>query len=288
MSVILIADSGSTKTDWYLTDNGSVLKTFKTSGLNPYFLDSRQIHTILEKEFNGSLPSNELQHIWFYGSGCSSSEKKAVIGHALRDLFPGVDITVEHDLLGAARALFGYKKGIAGILGTGSNSCLYDGSYVIDTIFSMGYVFGDEGSGAYIGKKYLTAHLKKSVPAELNDAFQSKYPYTPEDILDNVYKKPFPSKFLASFTLFLKEHIDHSFVSDMVVQCFDDFFHAQVMVYKGYTELPFSCVGSVGYHFKDQLKIAAEINNITITSVLAAPMESLLGFHTSKFESLIP
>lgn len=288
MSVILIADSGSTKTDWYLADNGSVLKTLKTSGLNPYFLESQQVYDILKKEFNGSLSWDKLQHIWFYGSGCSSSEKKAVIGHALRDLFPDVDITVEHDLLGAARALFGNEKGIAGILGTGSNSCLYDGNNVIDTIFSMGYVFGDEGSGAYMGKKYLTRHLKNNVPAELYDAFQNKYPYTPEDILNNVYKKPFPSRFLASFTLFLKEHIDHPFVADMVIECFDDFFREQVMVYKGYTELPFSCVGSVGYHFRDQLKVAAEINNISISSVLAAPMESLLDFHKSAFETLTP
>ncbi len=279
MDVLLLADSGSTKTDWLLLKDGKEELRFKTVGFNPYFVDTAQIFDILKEEFTEKFDLSAIDEVYFYGAGCSSPSKQAVINNALQQLFPTAKTDVEHDLLGAARALLGHSKGIAGILGTGSNSCLYDGTDVVESVFSLGYMFGDEGSGAHLGKTYITHHLKKKVPREIYEAFENSLAYSPEDILTHVYKKPSPNRFLASFSVFLKNHIDHPFVSGLVTQCFEEFFREQVSLYTGYKDLPFCFIGSVGYNFKPQLEKAAGKFGISIGNYMSSPMQGLVEFH---------
>lgn len=277
--MLLIADSGSTKTDWVLIKDGKEEQRFKTVGFNPYFVDTEQVYKTLYKEFTERFDLNHVSKVYFYGAGCSSPVKKAVINNALQQLFPGTHTEVDHDLLAAARALLGNKKGIAGILGTGSNSCLYDGHDVAESLFSLGYMFGDEGSGAHLGKSYIALHLKKRVPQELQKAFTDICGYSDEDILTHIYKKPNPNRFLASFTVFLKKQIEHPFIAELVEKCFDDYFVEQVSKYTGYQELPFSYVGSVGYHFSAILEKSAKKHGIHIGRCLQSPIDGLIEFH---------
>lgn len=280
MEVLLLADSGSTKTDWMLLKEGKEELRFKTVGFNPFFVDTAHVYEILKEEFTEKFDLSTISEVYFYGAGCSSGSKQAVINNALQQLFPHAKTDVEHDLLGAARALLGHTKGIAGILGTGSNSCLYDGTDVLESIYSLGYMFGDEGSGAHLGKTYITSHLKKKVPQEIYDAFENSLAYTPEDILTHVYKKPNPNRFLASFSVFLKSNIEHPFVSELVENCFVEYFKEQVSLYTGYKELPFCFIGSVGYNFKPQLENAARKFDVTIGNYMSSPMEGLVEFHS--------
>lgn len=278
--MLLLADSGSTKTDWLLIQSDAERLSFKTIGFNPYFVDSKQVYDTLKHEFSGRFDFSLVNEVYFYGAGCSSASKQAVIGDALNELFPGAHILVEHDLLGAARALLGHERGIAGILGTGSNSCLYDGEKVTDSLFSLGYMFGDEGSGAHLGKTFIARLLKGKVPHEIAQSFEREYGYTFEDILTNVYKKPNPNRFLASFSVFLKKNQEHPYVSQLVEDCFDAYFKEQVCCYAGHKELPFSVIGSVGYHFRTQLQSAAAKNEIIMGRFMVSPMDGLVNFHS--------
>jgi glucosamine kinase len=280
--MLLIADSGSTKTDWLLLDGEQETLRLKSIGFNPYFFETQQIYDELTLVFKEKFDAEAVGEVFFYGTGCSSSSKKAVIDNALQQLFPKASTLVEHDLLGAARSLLGKQKGIAGILGTGSNSCHYDGTDVVDTIFSMGYFFGDEGSGGYLGKTYLKAHLKKQVPEEICRLFEASYSYTPDDILTHVYKMPHPNRFLASFSIFLKNNLHHPFIEEMVTQCFEDFFREMISIYKGYQDLPFSCIGSVGYHFQEQIKKVMQNHGMTIGKFIVSPIEGLKEFHLNS------
>jgi glucosamine kinase len=277
--MLLIADSGSTKTDWLLMNADKEVLRLKSVGFNPYFVDTQQIYHELAANFAANFDLNSVQEVYYYGAGCSSPSKKAVVDNALKLLFPNAQTLVEHDLLGAARALLGHEKGIAGILGTGSNSCLYDGNDVVGSLFSLGYFFGDEGSGAYLGKRYLQEHLKKRVPEEIYRMFEANYTYTPEDILTHVYKKPNPNRFLASFSVFVKSQIHHPFIEKMVLQCFEDYFNEMIKVYDGFRDLKFSCIGSVGYNFRDQIEKVFHAHGVELGRFLISPVEGLKEFH---------
>ncbi len=277
--MMLIADSGSTKADWWLLEHGEKIHSFKTVGLNPYFISSEKIIECVSESFNNSFQPTQIKEIFFYGTGCSSSVNKDIVKNALNALFPEARYEVEHDLLGAARALRGRKKGMVGILGTGSNSCVYDGVNIIDNIFSVGYMFGDEGSGAYLGKKYITDHLKNKVPNEIFRSFAQTYGFSNVDILTHVYKKPNPNRFLASFAVFLKKHIDHPYVVELVEEAFMHYFREQIMCYENYRVLPFSFLGSVGCNFLKQLQNAAQRSEVNLSNYLISPMEGLVAFH---------
>jgi glucosamine kinase len=277
--MLLLADSGSTKTDWLLMEGDKEVLRLKSVGFNPYFVDSQHIYNELVSGFMEKFDLDAVKEVYYYGAGCSSASKQAVVDNALRQLFPQAQTLVEHDLLGAARALFGHEKGIAGILGTGSNSCLFNGKDVVGTIFSLGYFFGDEGSGAHLGKTYLTAHLKKNVPEEIYRKFGETYTYSPEDILTHVYKMPAPNRFLASFSVFIKNNIGHPFIEEMVIQCFEDFFKEMIQIYEGHQELPFSCIGSVGFNFRPQIEQVLDRHGMTIGRFLVSPMEGLKEYH---------
>jgi glucosamine kinase len=279
LSMLLLADSGSTKTDWLLMDSNQDVLSFKTVGFNPYFVDTEFIRSVITTEIETHPTLKDVTAVYFYGTGCSSNPKCKIVEDAMALLFPNAAIEVHHDLLSAGRALFGSKKGIAGILGTGSNSCLFDGQKVMESLFSLGYLFGDEGSGAYLGRQYLIKHLKKKVPGEIYKAFEEHCSISPEEILTHVYKKPNPSRFLASFAVFLKSQVDHPFIAQLVEQCFDDFFQEQIQIYDDYGDYTFSCIGSVGYNFRDQLQQAARRSGMTIGRIMASPMPGLREYH---------
>ncbi len=277
--MILIADSGSTKTDWSLLSHEHEVKTFQTIGMNPFFIDAEGVALELEKNISPYLNAKLIEKVYFYGAGCSTMQKKDVIREPLESFFRMAEVEVEHDLLAAARALCGKNSGIACILGTGSNSCLYDGDEIIENVPSVGYFFGDEGGGVYMGKILITAYLRDELPLDLKQLFEKKYAFRFDYILDAIYKNSFPNRFLASFSIFLSENITHPYISKLIYNAFDQFFYYQVSKYSGFKEHPLSCTGSVGYYYKDLFLKVAEKWQVQVSEICKTPMEGLIRYH---------
>ena len=223
MSIKLIADSGSTKTEWCLI-NGKSKKKIQIQGISPYFLTESQVHEILKKELMNKIKNVNPDEIFFYGTGCSNTTNVKMIKNALKFVFPKSKIHVDHDLMGAAKALCGNEKGIACILGTGSNSCFYNGKKIVKNSPGLGYVLGDEGSGTYLGKKVIQYYLYDTFDPDLMDRFNNKYQTTVAEILDSVYKQPLPNRYLAGFTEFLKENRGHFMIENIIEDGLNDFF----------------------------------------------------------------
>lgn len=279
--MLLIADSGSTKTHWCLVDNGEIYKQIYTKGINPFYQSESEIRNEIESFLLPELKNEFVEHICFYGAGCSFANKKAMISNALGHFFNHIPIEVHSDLLAAARSLFGYSQGIACILGTGSNSCYYDGSQIVENVSPLGFILGDEGSGAVLSKTFVSDCLKNQIPADLRIAFMNEYHLTAEGILENIYKKPFPNRYLAAFTPFLSEHISESSVYDIVYAGFVSFFKRNVMQYDFQT-MKTSFIGSVGFYFKDLLLKAAVECGVTVDAVEKSPMPGLIKYHTTN------
>lgn len=287
--MILIADSGSTKTDWRLIDRAGTTYCFKTFGFNPYFQDTpailNEIRTTLlpdlEKVFLPSLTAKKLK-IYFYGAGCSSDVKCSVIRHALIQAFPDAEIEVEHDLLAAARALCGNDKGIAAILGTGSNSCYYDGQNIVHNVASLGFILGDEGSGAHIGKLFMQDYLNKEVPVSIAENFYESYKLNKELILDAIYKESMPSRFLASFSKFINENKNEQYMADLIEQSFNQFFSKHICKYANHQQVKMSCVGSVAFYYSDMLRAIAEKRGVVINKIIESPIADLSSYHLNK------
>lgn len=278
---ILIADSGSTKTDWVLLDNQTVILKHQTIGFNPYFQNSETIFNELK---NVLLPvlHDELTRIsciYYYGAGCSNEDKKNVVAQGLALAFPEIKTEVNHDLLAAARALCGKEKGIACILGTGSNSCLYDGSEVVENVPSVGYLFGDHGSGATIGKTFIQYYFDGKLPQHLVIEFE-KAGFHRELILEHVYKKPLPSKYLASISSFIANFTNDTFIQELIMHCFNDFFEAQVSKYTNARDLGVNSVGSIGFYYKEFLEIAANNKGFKLGNVIKSPIDGLIKYHS--------
>jgi glucosamine kinase len=278
--MILIADGGSTKTDWRLISQHNEIKPIQTIGFNPYLSTTAEIEEILWKELDPFIVNRNLKQVFYYGAGCSTISKNEIVADAIRKLYPLAEILIYHDLLGAARALCGENEGIACILGTGSNSCLYDGYQIVEGVPSLGYFFGDEGSGAALGIMLLKAYLHNELPSDLTTAFKLRYPFSLENILDAVYSQPKPSRFLASFSEFIFEHKEHPSVKNLISENFKAFFQYFVMRYPRYEELPVNCVGSIAYCYKPQLKEVARDLGVTINRIIKTPIEGLVDYHT--------
>jgi len=278
----LIADSGSTKTTWVLLDRGSVKKTISTPGLNPYFHSSASIHDILRAELVTQLVADDVSSIYFYGAGCSTENKIALLTEAMKVFFRNAGISIFHDILGAARALLGRKEGIACILGTGCNSCYYDGKEIRAGVPSLGYIFGDEGAGSNIGKLFLERYLKERLPADLKTEFQQAYNLTLEDILNALYNLPYPNRFLASFSEFIAPRQSHPFLRALVKSSLLAFFEEQVKKYDNYREVPVSFVGSIAYHYNGILLEAAEENKVKVGKIMKSPIEGLISYHSMQ------
>ena len=277
----LIADSGSTKTTWALIDKGSVKVRVNTAGLNPYFHSSESIEAVLTSELLPYLVPDHVREIHFYGSGCSTENNKTMIADALQIFFRKAVPVIYHDILGAARALFGKDEGIAGILGTGSNSCYYDGGNCYSKVDSLGYLFGDEGAGSYLGKQLIGKYLTRQLPDDIRASFDEKYNFTLEDILNSLYNRPYPNRFLASFSEFLSPNQDHPFVHGLVKEAFQAFFNAQIKQYENYKLVTVSFVGSIAYNYREILLETAREEGINVGTILSAPIEGLIRFHSS-------
>ncbi|MBK7816214.1 MAG: hypothetical protein IPJ60_00905 [Sphingobacteriaceae bacterium] len=277
---ILIADSGSTKTDWILLKGNEVVKEVFTIGFNPYFQNKDQISNAIYAQLLPSIAEHieKISKIYYYGAGCSNDDNCNIVKQGISAILKVNDIYISHDLLAASRALCQDKPGIAGILGTGSNSALYDGEKVIENVPSVGFMWGDHGSGASIGNKFLTYYFHDELPREIKSAFE-KEGYHREEILNNVYKKHMPSKYLASLSLFIAKHKTNEFIKSMIVSCFEEFFTYQISKYTDAKKHPVNTVGSIGFNYKEFLEIAAKNKGYTLGTVIKSPLEGLVKFH---------
>lgn len=283
--MMLIADSGSTKTAWrYISPDRQIHQHF-TQGFNPYFQTkdqiSAEIKNVLLPELivkNGEQP----EKVFFYGAGCSSEDKCRIVKEAIGENFPGSEIEVHHDLLGAARATCGRNEGIVAILGTGSNSCLYDGDEIVDNVPSLGFILGDEGSGAHLGKALVRAWVYRELPKELNKRFEERFKTTKDEILESVYKKPLPNRYLASFSKFVFQNSTEPFIAAMVARCFEEFFDRHIVKYSGYDVLPMNVVGSVGFYYSNILRAVATEKGVFIDKILEAPIAGLSLYHLNE------
>ena len=278
----LIADSGSTKTTWALLENGKLKSTISTPGLNPYFLTSETIEAIIRADLAPNLPGDFIREIYFYGAGCSTENNNNMLKEAMHIFFRKADVFVFHDILGAARALFGRDAGIACILGTGCNSCYYDGNEVEYKVASLGYLFGDEGAGSYLGKTFMEKYLKNKLPTDIRDEFNSIYNFKLEDILNAIYNRPFPNRWLASFSEFLAPRQNHPFVYELVRSSFKAFFAEQVSKYDNYKIAPVGFVGSIAFFYKDILLKTAKEAGIMVETILRSPLEGLITYHRTN------
>ena len=279
MPVKLIADSGSSKTEWCLI-SGETKRSFLTQGLSPYFLSAEQIEYIIENELCPKLKKAEPDEVFFYGTGCSNTDNIRLVKKAINKVFAGAVVTVNHDLMAAARALCGNEKGVACILGTGSNSCYFNGKKIIKNSPGLGYVLGDEGSGAYLGKKVVQYFLYNTFDADLMDRFKAKFNTNSNEILSAVYKKPLPNRYLASFAIFLAENRGHYMVENIIEDGFNDFFFNHIYKYRESWTLPIHFTGSIAFGFKDVLKEMCNTYELQLGKVLKRPMDGLIKYHS--------
>lgn len=276
--MILIADSGSTKTEWCLVDKGQIVRQVITSGTNPYFQTQDEIDEEIKEALWPVIEPYPVEAVYFYGAGCAFPEKNRIIAEVMQRYLP-VPVEVFSDLMGAARSLCGNEKGIACILGTGSNSCLYDGVEIIRHTSPLGYILGDEGSGAVLGKQLVSDCLKRQLPADLCEKFLTQYELTPEIVLERVYKQPFPNRFLASLSRFLLENITEQPIYNIVYNSFRSFLIRNVMTYEDCEHYPIHCTGSIAYYYREVLKAAAISLRLTIGKVEKTPMPGLITYH---------
>lgn len=279
----LIVDSGSTKTDWSFCKGREILKAVRTQGINPCHQDRETIIMIigdeLMTELDGISPA-DVESMYFYGSGCATKNICSDMRTLLKSIFMNARVEVASDMLGAARALCGHSEGIACVLGTGSNSCLYDGSRIVDQIPSLGYILGDEGSSAALGRRLISDCLKRQLPDEVASEFLSRYGLSHDIIIENVYRKPMANRYMAGFALFLAEKRNIDEVHNLLVSCFREFFQRNVMNYHK-PWLPVNFVGSLAATFSSELSEAAESLGMTVGTILRSPMEGLEDFHAS-------
>ncbi|MBR2161724.1 MAG: ATPase [Bacteroidaceae bacterium] len=275
----LIADSGSTKTDWCLMEGSTVMKHIKTKGINPFFETEKEIEYELSNALVPKLPRGaKIDAIHFFGAGCTP-EKSPILARALMmQVSDEARVEVNSDMVGAARALAGHEPGIVCILGTGSNSCEYDGEKIIKNVSPLGFILGDEGSGAVLGKILVGDLLKNQLGEELKEKFLTQYHLSTAEIIDRVYRQPFPNRFLASLQPFLEENLDNEAIFYLVMEAFSHFIARNVMQYD-YQHLPVHFTGSVAFAYRTVLEKSAELTGIQLGKITKSPMERLIAYY---------
>lgn len=281
MSVKLIADSGATKCEWRLLGKGKK-RTIFTTGISPYFLNTDQIVELLREALLPKIKRAPVQEVHFYGTGLSNPNNVAIVIQALKQLFGDAKVAVYTDMLAAARALCGHEKGVACILGTGSNVCYYNGKKITKNSPGLGYVLGDEGSGAYLGKKVITHYLYNTFDEDLRHRFDAGFVTTPVEILDNVYKKPLPNRYLASFATFLSENRGHYMVENIIADGLDDFFSTHLSKFPECRKSPVHFTGGIASAFRDVLHELCNTYGFKTGNILQNPMEGLIKYHASS------
>ena len=278
--MIILVDSGSTKTDWCWQD-GAKAERVRTAGMNPYFQSEEEMVQTLQTQLLPTVTdAKAVEAVYFYGAGCASTAVNEKVARAIAHFFP-VSIEVQSDLMAAARALCGREAGIACIMGTGSNSCAYDGKRITAHVPPMGYILGDEGSGAVLGKLLVGDVVKHQLPASVEEAFYQETGLSESAILEKVYRQPFPNRFLASLVPFLKAHIEVQAVQQLVERSFEAFFVRNIAVYQPEAGSAVHFVGSIAYHFQAQLSRVAEAQGLRIGRIMQSPMEGLIHYHAS-------
>ena len=276
--MILIADSGSTKTEWREVTEGVAGRSYISSGINPFFVTGEDIISLLRKEIP-ELEGSTASRIFFYGTGVSSAAKAEIVRGALVSFFGTGELFIGSDLLGAARSLCQTDPGIACIIGTGSNSCYYDGKVIVSNVSPLGYILGDEGGGAVLGRKLVSGVLKKQLPGIVIENFFKAYPYTPAGILDNVYNMPFPNRFLGQFTRFIADNIHVPELQAIITSSFDEFMIRNVLQYPEARKYPVHFTGSVAYHFRPFLEELLTKYRLQAGLFTLTPMENLVRYH---------
>lgn len=278
--MILIADSGSTKTEWVAVSNDGVACSIKTSGINPVYQTTDEILADIKENVLPTFASLAITQVFFYGAGCLPEKVDGVVG-AIAHCFPNASVSVQTDLVGAAVALCGDTPGIACILGTGSNSCFWDGKSIAKNVSPLGFILGDEGSGAVLGKLLVADILKNQLSETVTKKFFNEFGITASDIINKVYRQPFPNRFLASLTRFMGENREEVEIRNIIVANFVLFIKRNVMQYD-YQRYPVNFIGSIAFYFKDMLEEAAAITGITVGTIIQSPIDGLVKFHSKN------
>jgi N-acetylglucosamine kinase-like BadF-type ATPase len=278
----LVVDSGSTKTDWGFFSNSDDLQVIKTQGINPCHQSADEVKDIIRNELVSNVQSTSpaaVDKLFYYGAGCATEQICAQMAGILKEFFPNASIQVDSDMLGAARALCGDSEGVACVLGTGSNSCLYNGTEITDQVPSLGYILGDEGSGAALGRRFISDCLKRQLPESVSKEFMERYSLSKDIIIENVYRKPLPNRYIAGFVPFIHEKRAIPEVHKMLVQCFSEFFTRNIINYHK-PWLPAHFVGSLAGLFADELIEAADSLGMTIGRIMTSPIIGLADYHS--------
>ncbi|MDR8389761.1 hypothetical protein NC796_01345 [Aliifodinibius sp. S!AR15-10] len=278
---IIIADSGATKTEWCVWEDGES-NVIATEGLNPYYHTIDSIRDVIKEDLLPKIDVENVEEVFFYGAGCDSDEKKEVVKEALETYFGKSKIEVYHDLLGAARACFLDKPGIACILGTGSNSCLYDGQKIVEHIPSLAFILGDEGSAGYFGKKIINSYFRFELPPELKKSLEENYNMSLEHITEGVYDGAQKSRFIASYGSFLGKHSDHPFIQKMLREGFESFITRILMNYTNAKDYEVRFIGSVGHAYKEMISEILRSHGMTPGGFIQKPMQRMVEYHTKR------
>jgi len=286
--MIIIADGGSTKTNWCLVTEEGKKVYFNTEGYNPYFSSTAYIVQSLMENLPTDLEKNEITEVNYYGAGCSTDDMRNIVAEAMKAVFTKAKVYIGHDLLAAARALLGNTEGFAAILGTGTNTCIYNGKEVTHNIDSGAYILGDEGSGCYIGKKLLVDYLRGYMPEAVRKLFWETFKLTPDDVNEQVYTQPRANRFCASFSKFVYDNpVNIEYSRNLVRTSFEDFFRNLVTHYPDYQKYTFNCIGSVGYNFRNVLEEVVTENGMVIGNIIRSPIDNLVKYHLELSPSQI-
>ncbi|MEO6522855.1 MAG: N-acetylglucosamine kinase [Mucilaginibacter sp.] len=278
--MIIIADGGSTKTNWCLVTDEQKKIYFNTEGYNPYFVSEAYIINSLKEGLPTDLQIDKITEVNYYGAGCSVDDKKKIVQGAMQAVFTNAKVNIGHDLLAAARAVLGTNEGFAAILGTGTNTCLYNGKEITHNIDSLAYILGDEGSGCYIGKKLLGDYVRGYMPEAVRELFWETYKLTPDEVIDIVYTKPLANRFCAGFSKFVYDNtVNIEYSRNLVKSSFNDFFRNLVTHYPDYQKYTFNCIGSVGYNFRNVLEEVVKENGMTMGNIIRSPIDNLVKYH---------
>lgn len=278
---MLIVDSGSSKTDYRLIPKNGKIIQLESIGIHPYLQTEKSIFQVLSQIFEKQ-DISDVEEVFYYGTACSSVENKQKIKNAFSGLFPKTPIFVEHDLLGAARAACGRNAGLAGILGSGSNCCFFDGENIIEEFSTSGYFLGDEGGGVFMGKKLLKDFIENRMPADIKKSFDERYKLSKHDILNKLSTDERPNQFLASFAMFIYHHRDHDYIHEIIQYNFQQYFEIQVKSFSEYKNYPLNLVGSVAYYYQEYIRSIAQDNGIMIGNVLEKPIAGLTLYHMEE------
>jgi len=279
--MILVADSGSSKTDWMGYSPDETI-SFSTQGINPYFLNANDIFKVFSKKKEIAAYAEKVREIYFFGAGCSSPDKVEVISNGISSFFTNAYVSVEHDLIGSAYATCGDKKGLTCILGTGSNISYFDGKEVHGGAHGLGYVLGDEGSGTYFGRKLITAYLYGKMPADLGAEFAAEYDIDKETVITNVYQRSAPNIYLASVSRFMAAHAQHPFILEILQNGFQEFVDTNIKDYPNYRSLDCHFVGSIAFFYQDVLREICLKNNVKVGKILQKPIEGIYNYILKK------